>query len=45
MASFTIAIVDDDAAIRRLLRLLLHRAGYETIECTTGAEAQAALRQ
>ena len=45
MASFSIAIVDDDAAIRRLLRLLLHRAGYETIECTTGAEAQAALRQ
>jgi two-component system cell cycle response regulator len=45
MVSFSIAIVDDDAAIRRLLRLLLHRAGYETIECTTGAEAQAALRQ
>ena len=37
---FTIAIVDDDAAIRRLVRLFLKRAGYDTIECTTGAEAR-----
>src|SRR5687767_11059649 len=43
MASFTIAIVDDDAAIRRLVRLFLDRAGYETLEYTTGAEAAAAL--
>ena len=29
MAAFTIAIVDDDAAIRRLVRLFLKRAGYD----------------
>ncbi|HEX2061303.1 MAG TPA: diguanylate cyclase [Thermoanaerobaculia bacterium] len=40
MADFTIAIVDDDAAIRRLVRLFLRRAGFETIECTTGTEAR-----
>ncbi|HEV7768380.1 MAG TPA: diguanylate cyclase [Thermoanaerobaculia bacterium] len=43
MANFTIAIVDDDAAIRRLVLLVLKRAGYETLECTTGEEARAAL--
>jgi two-component system, cell cycle response regulator len=43
MAAFTIAIVDDDAAIRRLVRLFLHRSGYETLECTTGAEARESL--
>jgi diguanylate cyclase (GGDEF)-like protein len=37
---FTIAIVDDDAAIRRLLNFYMTRAGYETIECTTGEEAR-----
>ncbi|MFP5246330.1 MAG: diguanylate cyclase [Thermoanaerobaculia bacterium] len=43
MADFTIAIVDDDAAIRRLVKLLLRRAGYDVLECTTGDEARAAL--
>jgi two-component system, cell cycle response regulator len=43
MAEFTIAIVDDDAAIRRLVRLFLRRAGFETVECTTGEEARAML--
>ena len=43
MTDFTVAIVDDDAAIRRLVRLLLKRAGYETLECTTGEEARASL--
>jgi two-component system, cell cycle response regulator len=43
MADFTIAIVDDDAAIRRLVRLFLKRAGFGTLECTTGQEARAAL--
>jgi diguanylate cyclase (GGDEF)-like protein len=45
MADFTIAIVDDDAAIRRLVRLFLRRAGYGVIECTDGAEARASLRK
>ena len=40
MADFTVAVVDDDAAIRRLVRLYLQRAGYETFECTTGEEAR-----
>ncbi len=43
MAELTIAIVDDDAAIRRLVRLFLRRAGFDTIECTTGEEARAML--
>lgn len=37
---FTVAVVDDDAAIRRLVRLFLKRAGFETMECTTGIEAR-----
>jgi diguanylate cyclase (GGDEF)-like protein len=40
---FTIAVVDDDAAIRRLVRLFLNRAGFATFECTTGEEARQAL--
>jgi two-component system cell cycle response regulator len=44
MSDFTIAIVDDDAAIRRLVKLFLHRAGYHTLEYTTGNEARAALK-
>ncbi|MEA2463661.1 MAG: hypothetical protein QOJ98_1408 [Acidobacteriota bacterium] len=43
MPDLTIAIVDDDAAIRRLVRLFLRRAGFDTIECTTGEEARAML--
>ena len=39
-AAFKVAIVDDDAAIRRLVRLFLTRAGYDTLECTTGGEAR-----
>jgi two-component system cell cycle response regulator len=35
--------VDDDAAIRRLVRLFLKRAGYDSLEATTGAEAREAL--
>jgi diguanylate cyclase (GGDEF)-like protein len=41
---FTIAVVDDDAAIRRLVRLFLNRAGYATMECTTGEEARDKLK-
>src|SRR5690242_227730 len=44
MPRFRIAIVDDDAAIRRLVRLILHRAGYDTIELTTGDEARRTLQ-
>jgi diguanylate cyclase (GGDEF)-like protein len=40
---FTIAIVDDDAAIRRLVKLFLKRAGYEIREYTTGQELRDAL--
>ena len=43
MGNFKVAIVDDDAAIRRLVRLFLHRAGFDTLECTTGEEARSAL--
>jgi two-component system cell cycle response regulator len=37
---FNVAVVDDDAAIRRLVRLFLKRAGFGTFECTTGEEAR-----
>jgi two-component system, cell cycle response regulator len=39
-STFTVAIVDDDRAIRRLLRLFLSRAGYAAFECETGTEAR-----
>jgi diguanylate cyclase (GGDEF)-like protein len=42
---FTIVIVDDDAAIRRLVKFYLHRAGYAIFECTTGAEARQVLAE
>jgi diguanylate cyclase (GGDEF)-like protein len=42
-SAFTIAVVDDDAAIRRLVNLYLKRAGYRILECTTGAEARETL--
>ena len=38
--TFTVAVVDDDNAIRRLLRLFLTRANYETFECVTGEDAR-----
>ncbi len=36
----TIAIVDDDRAIRNLVKLFLKRAGYRVLEFTTGEEAR-----
>jgi diguanylate cyclase (GGDEF)-like protein len=42
-SGFTVAVVDDDDAIRRLVRLFLKRAGYAVVECTTGEEARARL--
>jgi len=40
---FRVAIVDDDAAIRRLVRLYLRRSGYDIAEYATGEEARAQL--
>ena len=40
---FTVAIVDDDPAIRRLVRMFLRRDGYDVFECTTGQEARTQL--
>ncbi|HJT17084.1 MAG TPA: diguanylate cyclase [Thermoanaerobaculia bacterium] len=39
-SQFRVAIVDDDAAIRRLVRLLLKRSGYEILEYETGQSAR-----
>jgi diguanylate cyclase (GGDEF)-like protein len=39
-SNFCIAIVDDDAAIRRLVRLFLKRSGYDIVEFPTGNEAR-----
>jgi diguanylate cyclase (GGDEF)-like protein len=41
---FRVVIVDDDAAIRRLVKLYLTRSGYETFEFATGDEARAELQ-
>jgi diguanylate cyclase (GGDEF)-like protein len=38
---FTVLLVDDDAAIRRLVRMMLKRAGYVVHEAKSGAEARA----
>jgi diguanylate cyclase (GGDEF)-like protein len=39
-SKFRIAVVDDDAAIRRLVRLFLKRSGYDIVEFPTGNEAR-----
>lgn len=44
-SEFNIAVVDDDAAIRRLMRLFLTRAGYTPLEFATGEEARAKLHE
>jgi two-component system, cell cycle response regulator len=40
---FTVAVVDDDASIRRLVGALLAREGYQVIEASTAAEARSKL--
>jgi len=40
---FRVVVVDDDAAIRRLVSLFLKRSGYEVREFATGEEARTAL--
>ena len=40
-----ILIADDEIEIRKILRLLLENAGYETVEAQDGAKAVAAIRQ
>jgi len=42
--AFTVLVVDDDAAIRKLVLLFLKRAGYETIEATNAADARKLLK-
>jgi PAS domain S-box-containing protein len=40
-----VLLVEDEAAIRDMLRLILLRAGYEVVEAATGAEALAVARK
>lgn len=44
MSEATILVVDDELALRRLMRLYLTKAGFRVREARTGAEALAALR-
>jgi two-component system KDP operon response regulator KdpE len=43
MSGHKVAIVDDEAAIRRLLKVALERAGYLVVEASNGREALSAL--
>ena len=36
---FSILIVEDEAPMRKVLRLIMEEQGYEAIECSSGAEA------
>src|SRR6266498_3586982 len=41
--TFRVAVVDDDKAIRKLVKLYLARAGYEVTEYSTGKQARSEL--
>jgi len=41
----TIMLVDDESAVRRVLRIMLERSGFRVIECEDGARALAALER
>jgi len=41
----TILVVDDEAAVRRVLRGMLERSGFRVIECEDGVQALAALER
>ena len=43
--NFRIAVVDDDASIRRLVRLFLKRSGYDVVEFATASEAREQLNE
>ena len=43
MNGHKVVIIDDEAAIRRLLKVALERAGYLVVEASTGREALSAL--
>lgn len=43
MSGHKVVIVDDEGAIRRLLRVALERAGYSVVEASNGREALSAL--
>jgi diguanylate cyclase (GGDEF)-like protein len=43
--SFQIALVDDDDAIRRLIRLFVKRSGYDIVEFSTGSDARSQLSE
>lgn len=41
----TVLVVEDEAPMRKVLRLILQEQGYEVIECTSGAEAMEAVER
>jgi PAS domain S-box-containing protein len=43
VGSETVLLVDDDSAVRRVLRGMLERSGFRVIECEDGVQALAAL--
>ena len=36
-------VIEDDRSVRKLLHIVLHRAGFEVVEATTGKEAMGIL--